>query len=94
VTGTDYPDAVVYLAGGSLTGGVDAAVATRDGGTWHWVPRQVTDEADGNPILLGNPLFDAGPVFVTRATASGEVAAQYWRYDGAAGSFAVTRRPS
>ena len=93
VTGGAYPDAVVRLQGGSLHAGVDAAVATRDGGTWHWVPRQVTGEADGDPVLLGNPLFDDGPVFATRATAGGQVAAQHWRYDAAAGSFAPAAPP-
>lgn len=94
LTGGAYPDLVVTLQGGSLTGFLDVAVASRDGGAWHWVPRRVRDETDGVPVLLGNPVFDAGPVFATRSAAGGQVVARHWRYDPATGTFVPTDPPT
>lgn len=88
------PDLVVYVQGGTLTGGIDAAVAQRTDDGWRWVPRQVEDETDGVPELLGNPVFDAGDVFATRATAGQQVVAQYWVYDEDSAEFVPTDRPA
>ncbi|WP_432504120.1 hypothetical protein [Kineococcus arenarius] len=89
-----WSDVVVHLQGGTLHSGVDAVVASHYGGEWSLVPREGVEEGEGSPVLLGNPLFDDGAVFVTRASAGGEVVAQYWRFDTTTGAWGEQPGPS
>ncbi|WP_337061131.1 hypothetical protein [Kineococcus sp. G2] len=89
-----WSDVVVYLQGGTLHSGVDAVVASHYGGRWSLVPREGVEEGEGSPVLLGNPLFDDGAVFVTRASAGGEVVLRYWRFDTTTGAWGQQPGPS
>ncbi|WP_432509033.1 hypothetical protein [Kineococcus auxinigenes] len=89
-----WSDVVVHLQGGTLHSGVDAVVASHYGGEWSLVPREGVEEGEGSPVLLGNPLFDDGAVFVTRASAGDEVVLQYWRFDTTTGAWGEQPGPA
>lgn len=99
LTGGPYPDAVVHLQGGSMSGGVHAVVARHEGpAQWRLVPLagQSGDGVDpAQDVYANDPLFDDSATFVTRARAGGQVVVTYWRYEEGEGKnwFAVTPDP-
>ncbi|PRY16941.1 hypothetical protein [Kineococcus rhizosphaerae] len=83
LTGGRYPDAVVHLRGGSVSGGVQAVVAQHlDDGTWRFVPFEGQHDgiAPQDDVYADDPLFDDGFQFVTRVSAGGQAVATYWQY--------------
>ena len=98
LTGGLYPDAVVYLQGGSMSGGVDAVIARHEtDGSWRFVPLE-GQSGDGiaveDDVYAHNPVFDEGFTFVTRVQGGGPVAVTYWRYEEGAGKSWFTRSPA
>jgi hypothetical protein len=96
LTGGSFPDAVVYLQGGSMSGGVDAVIARHEAdGSWRFVPLE-GQSGDGiaveEDVYARNPVFDEGSTFVTRALAPGApVVVAYWRYEEIDGKNWFTR---
>lgn len=94
LTGGRYPDAVVYLQGGTMAP-VQAVIARHEeDGSWRFVPLE-GQHGEGiaveDDVYADNPLFDEGRTFVTRAQAGGQVAVTYWRYEGLDGKNWFTR---
>ncbi len=91
-----YPDAAVYVQGGTLSGGVQAVVARHtDDGRWELVPFQREDSGvdPAQDVYADDPLFDEGRTFVTRGRAGGEVSATWWRYVDLDGRNAFEQSP-